>query len=214
MAIEEAAAAAAASDNGSAAVQYNLENADKVQDLDGQVHAATEAYGGPQPHVSGGTVLGMDSTGWVSLSMLVFLGVLMWKKVPALIGRALDGKIAAIRSQLDEAAKLRTEAEALKAEYEAKIASVAKEADAMRAAAEQEAADLITAAQADVEALIVRRRRMAEDKIGAAERAAVADVRARAASAATAAAATLIKENHGASADKSLVDDMISKLAH
>jgi len=215
MANEEIAQAAAASDNGSQAVQYNLENADKVQGLDGEVHAAIEAHGGPHPpHGPEPVALGMDATAWVALAMFAFIAILIWKKVPALIGGALDKKIATIRSQLDEAARLRAEAEALKGEYESKIASVAKEADAMRAAAEQEAADLIGAAQVEAEALVVRRQKMAEDKIGAAERAAVADVRARAAAAATAAAGALIREAHDAKADKGLVDDLINKLAH
>jgi F-type H+-transporting ATPase subunit b len=160
------------------------------------------------------TALLMNATAWVSLAMLVFLGILVWKKVPAVIGAALDKKIAAIRSQLDEAARLRKEAEALKAEYQAKIASVAREAEAMRAAAEQEAADLVAAAKVEAEALVVRRQRMAEDKIGAAERAAIADVRAQVASAATAAAATLIRQTHDAKADKGLVDEVISRLTH
>ncbi|MCW2361563.1 MULTISPECIES: F0F1 ATP synthase subunit B [Sphingobium] len=210
----QVAETAPASDNGSGAVQFNLENADKVQNLDGDIHAATEAVGGPEHHVPDATALGMDATGWVSLSMLVFVAVLIWKKVPALIARSLDAKIATIRNQLDEAARLRKEAEALKAEYEGRIASVAKEADAMRAAAEQEAADLITAAQAEAGALVVRRQKMAEDKIAAAERAAIADVRAKAAAAATAAAGVLIRETHSAAADKGLVDDVIGKLAH
>ena len=54
--------------------------------------------------------------------MLVVFALLIWKKVPGAIGRALDGKIALIRDQLAEAEALRKEAEALKAEYEAKAA--------------------------------------------------------------------------------------------
>lgn len=210
-----ASAAAATSGNGSQAVQFNLENADKLQGLDGEVHAATEAHGGPEaPHGAEGVALGFDATGWVSLAMIAFLAVLVWKKVPAVIGRALDNKIATIRSQLDEAERLRKEAEALKAEYQGKLASVAKETDAMRLAAEQESAALIVSAQAEAEALVARRQKMAEDKIAAAERSAIADVRAKAAAAATAAAGVLIREAHDASADKALVDQMIGKLAH
>jgi len=203
-------------DNASQAVAHNLDQADKVQNLDGDVHAATEAHGGPgAEHGAGPTMFGVVNGGaLVSLAMAVFLIILLVKKVPSLIGGALDKKIATIRTQLDEAAKLRAEAEALKAEYQAKIAAAAKDADAMRAAAETEAADLIAQAKVDAEALVVRRQKMAEDKIAAAERAAIADVRAKAAQAATAAAATLLKQTHDAKADKGLVDDMISKLAH
>ena len=69
-------------------------------------------------------------------------------------------------------------------------------------------------AAVEAEALVKRRQKMAEEKIAAAERSAIADVRARAASAATAAAAALIKQTHDAKADKGLVDEAIGKLAH
>jgi len=69
------------------------------------------------------TFLGLNPGGWVALAMLFVFAILIWKKVPAAIGKALDGKIALIRDQLAEAENLRKEAEALKAEYEAKAAS-------------------------------------------------------------------------------------------
>lgn len=156
--------------------------------------------------------LGMDATAWVSLAMAVFIAVLLWKKVPALIGRSLDGKIATIRAQLDEASKLRAEAEALKAEYEAKVAAAAGEAAALKSRAEEEAAQLMDDAQTNATALVARRQKMAEDKITAAERAAIADIRAKAVQAATAAAATLIAQNHDANADRTLVDSAIRGL--
>lgn len=208
---------AATLENGSDAVAHNLDQADKVQSLDGSVHAATEAHGGPATgeHAAGPALYGVLNGGaLVSLAMAVLILILVVKKVPGLIGKALDNQIAGIRAQLDEAAKLRTEAEALKAEYQAKLASVAKETEAMRTAAEEEAADLIATARTDAEALVVRRQKMAEDKIAAAERTAVADVRRKAAAAATAAAAALIGQVHDAKADKSLVDDTIGKIAH
>ena len=61
---------------------------------------------GPEP-----TALGLDATAWVALAMLVVFAIMIWKKVPAAIGKALDRKIAVIRQQLDEAAQLRAEAE-------------------------------------------------------------------------------------------------------
>jgi F-type H+-transporting ATPase subunit b len=208
---------AALHDNGSDAVAHNLDQADKVQSLDGEVHAATEAHGGPATgeHAAGPALYGVLNGGaLVSLAMATLIVILLVKKVPAVIGKALDNQIAGIRAQLDEAAKLRSEAEALKAEYQSKLASVAKDAEAMRVAAEEEAADLIATAKVEAETLVARRQKMAEDKIGAAERAAVADVRRRAAAAATAAAAALIGQVHDAKADKSLVDETIGKIAH
>lgn len=156
---------------------------------------------------------GLDATVWVSIAMLVFIGILIWKKVPALIAGSLDSKIAAIRQQLAEAEALRKEAEALKAEYVAKIAGAEAEAAAMRARAEAEAALLVDKAKADTTALIARRRKMAEDRIGAAEAAALGEVRAAAARAATEAAAALIAAKHDAAADKALVDGAIKTLS-
>ena len=159
------------------------------------------------------TAFGMDATVWVSIAMLVLVGIMVWKKVPAMIAASLDAKIATIRLQLSEAAKLRAEAEALKAEYAAKIAGAEAETAAIRARAEAEAATLIDKAKTDASALIARRQKMAEDRIGAAEAAALAEVRAAAARAATAAAAALIAAKHGAAADKGLVDTAIKALA-
>ncbi len=171
----------------------------------------TVSHEGVVPHTDPKAV-GMDATAWVSLAMAVFIIILLVKKVPALIGGALDGRIAQIKEQLAEASKLRAEAEALKGEYEAKLAAAAGEAEALRKAAEHEAETLLDDARTNAEALVARREKMAEDKIGAAERAAISAIRARAVNAATAAAATLIAQGHDANADKVLVDRAISGL--
>ena len=174
--------------------------------------ASTAAEGhGAVPHAEP-KALGMDATAWVSLAMLIVLGIMLWKKVPGAIGKALDKKIAGIREQLDEAAKLRAEAEALKAEYEARAAQAGAEAQTMLDRARHEADGIVQQAKADSAALIERRARMAEDKIAAAERAAIADIRTKAATAATAAAAKLIADQHDAAADKAMVDDTIAGL--
>ncbi|MFD1105682.1 F0F1 ATP synthase subunit B [Sphingobium olei] len=186
----------------------NLEQAIHAEGLE---PVGTVAHEGVAPHTDPKAV-GMDATAWVSLAMAVFILILLVKKVPGLIGKALDGRIAQIREQLAEASKLRAEAETLKAEYEAKLAAATGEAEAMRKAAEHEAEGLIADARANAEALVVRRQKMAEDKIGAAERAAIAGIRAKAVSAATTAAATLIAQGHDASADKALVDRAINGL--
>ena len=185
--------------------------------LDQAIHAegmepvGTVAHEGVVPHTDPEAV-GMDATAWVSLAMAAFIAILLFKKVPALIGGVLDGRIAQIKEQLAEATRLRAEAEALKGEYEAKLAAAAGEADAMRKAAEHEAEGLIADAKVNADALIVRRQKMAEDKIGAAERAAIVAIRAKAVNAATTAAAVLIAQGHDAQADKALVDRAITGL--
>ena len=122
---------------------------------------------------------------WVALAMLLVIGLAIWKKVPAMVGGILDKQIAGIKEQLDQATNLRKEAEAIKADYEAKAKQAAVDADAMKAHAEEEAKAIIAKAKTDATTLIARRAQSAEDKIAAAERAAIADVRAQAASVAT-----------------------------
>jgi F-type H+-transporting ATPase subunit b len=172
--------------------------------------AAAEGSHGT-PH-SDPKALGLDATAWVALAMLVVLAIMLWKKVPAAIGGALDKKIAGIREQLEEAARLRAEAEALKAEYEARSAQAGAEAQTMLDRARHEAEGIVAQARLDADALVERRARMAEDKIGAAERTALAEVRAKAAQAATAAAAQLIAERHDAAADRAMIDRTIAGL--
>src|SRR5512139_790165 len=158
------------------------------------------------------TAFGLDAPAWVALSMIVVLLIIIWKKVPQAIGRSLDRKIAAIREQLDQATQLRKEAEALRAEYEAKAAAADAERQTMLERAKHEAQAIVEQAKADTAALIERRSRMAEDKIAAAERHAIEEVRVRAASAAAAAAARLISEDLDAAADKAMVDRTIGEL--
>lgn len=158
------------------------------------------------------TLAGLEAYQIVSIAMLVLLGVMIWKKVPAIITRLLDARIAEIRKALEEARSLRSEAEALRAEYAAKIASAEKDAEAMLAAARAEADAILAKAEADCEAIIARRQRMAEEKIAAAERAALVEVKARVVSAATAASRLLIAKVHDEKADSKLADQVIASL--
>ena len=179
-------------------------------EIEGATHAGTEATGaahGPDP-----AAFGLDASMWVALAMVVIIAMMFWKKVPAAIGKSLDTKIAAIREQLAEAETLRQNAEALKAEYEAKAKEAGAEAAAMVERAKGEAEAIIAKAGKDAEALVARRQAMAEAKIAAEERAAIDELRATAANAATAAAAKLIAERNDASADKALVDQAIAGL--
>jgi F-type H+-transporting ATPase subunit b len=159
------------------------------------------------------TFLGINPGGWVSLAILVVFVILIWKKVPGAVGRALDSKIALIRDQLAEAEALRKEAEALKAEYEAKAAAIDKDREALLERAHHEAQEIVEKAKKDSEALIERRTRMAEDKIAAEERSAVEQLRATAADAAARAAARLIAERHDAGTDAKLVDQAIKEIS-
>ena len=173
-------------------------------------HSGTEtAHAGE--HIAP-SALGFDATMLVALAMLAVIALAIWKKVPAMIAGALDGQIAGIRQQLDQATALRAEAENIKVEYEAKAKQAALDADAMKASAEAEAKLIVARAKTDATSLIERRAKAAEEKIAAAERAAIADVRNKAASAAAAAAAQLIAAHHDAKADAALIDQSIASL--
>ncbi|HEX2764752.1 MAG TPA: F0F1 ATP synthase subunit B [Allosphingosinicella sp.] len=179
---------------------------------DGAQAANVEHVGAPEHHPEP-TALGLDAPQWIALAMVVVFAILIWKRVPALIAAALDRKITTIKAQLDEAAQLRSEAEAIRAEYEAKAAQAGAEAEAMIARAQAEAEGILRQADADAAALVERRTRMAEEKIAAAERAALQEVRVKTADAAAAAAERLMREKVDAATDRALVDQTIGSLA-
>lgn len=163
-------------------------------------------------HEAEPSAFGLGPAAFVALAMIVVFAILIWKKVPAAIGKALDTKIALIRDQLAEAEALRKEAEALRSEYQAKALAADQEAGAMVERAKHEAEAIVAKAAKDAEALVERRKAMAEAKIAAEERAAIDELRAAAAKAATAAAAKLIADKGDAKADKTLVDQAIAGL--
>jgi F-type H+-transporting ATPase subunit b len=174
---------------------------------------AASTAGTEAPHAPPAKAFGLiDAPMFIGLAMLVVIAILIWKKVPAAIGKALDSEIALIRDQLAEAEALRKEAEALRAEYEAKAKSADSEAAAMIERAHSEAGEIVAKAKSDAEALIERRGRMAEDKIAAEERLAVKQLRAGAADAAARAAARLIAERGDPAADERLVNETIAAL--
>ena len=156
--------------------------------------------------------LGMTPPMWVALSMLVLIIIMLVLKVPGMLTKGLDASIAEIRKQLDEAKALRADAEALKAEYATRIANAEKDVVAMMAHARTEADAIIAKAESDTTAVIARREKMAADKIEAAERGAVAELRAKAAEAATTAARGLIAGHYGADADKAQIDSAIAAI--
>ena len=176
-----------------------VEGIEAVESQEGGVHA--------EPNV-----LGIDATILVSIAMAVLIGVIIWRRVPTLIAASLDNRIADIRAQLDDAKSLRAEAEALRAQYDDRLTAFAGEAEAMRASARAEADQIVAKAKADTDALIARRRRMAEDRIAAAERQAVADLRAQAAEASAAAAARLLADRMDGEADRAMQDRAIGAL--
>jgi F-type H+-transporting ATPase subunit b len=153
-----------------------------------------------------------DPEFWVLLAFVIFLGVLVRFGVPKMALSALDDRSARIKQALDEAQRLRSEAQAVLAQYQQKRAEAEKEAQAIIVSARVEAERLAGEAKSKVEEFVARRTKMAESKIAQAEAQALADVRAAAADAAVAAAEKiLVQTTHGAAAE-SLIAKGISDL--
>lgn len=153
---------------------------------------------------------------WVAVAFVAFVVLLGYLGVHRTIGKALDDRAGRIRSELDEARKLKDEAAALLAEYQRKRSEAEGEAQGIIAGAKAEADRMAVEAKAKIEEFVARRTKMAETKIAQAEAQATADVRAAAADAAIAAAEKILtQETKGPLAGELLakgIDDVRKKL--
>ncbi|CUH49575.1 F0F1 ATP synthase subunit B [Ruegeria atlantica] len=146
----------------------------------------------------------------VTLGFIVFIAVLFYFKVPGMIGGALDNRADGIKSELDEARALHDEARSLLASYERKQREVQTQADAIVAAAKEDAILAAEQAKVDLEKSIARRLAAAKDQIASAEASAVKEVRDQAITVAVSAAnAVLAKQMTAAQANK-LIDAAIA----
>jgi F-type H+-transporting ATPase subunit b len=149
---------------------------------------------------------------WVAIGFLMVIGIFLWQGVPAMVAKMLDARAAAISAELEEASRLRAEAEALLADYKRKSAGAEAEAATIiseaRADAERIAAEMRSALSAQIE----RRGQQAQDKIAQAEAAATAELRALAADAAAAAAEKLIAASMTEKRAGSLVEQGLKDL--
>lgn len=136
----------------------------------------------------------MDATFWATVALFIFIGVVFYLKAPAMIGKALDDRADRIRNELDQARKLREEAQQILAEYQRKRKEAEKEADEIVAAARHEAELLVAEAKQKTEDYVARRTLLAEQKIAQAERDAVNEVRSSAVDIAVEAARKLLGE--------------------
>jgi F-type H+-transporting ATPase subunit b len=153
-----------------------------------------------------------DPEFWVAFAFAIFVGILFKFGVPKMALSALDARSDRIRQALDEAHRLRSEAQDVLVQYQKKRTEAEKEAQAIIESARTEAERLAAEAKSKLEEFVTRRTKMAESKIAQAEAQAVADVRAAASDAAvTAAEKILIQSTHGAAAE-SLIAKGISDL--
>lgn len=149
---------------------------------------------------------------WVGVAFFIFIIGAFKPAKKAILG-ALDAKIEEIKGQVEEASKLRDEAQALLAEYERKQQQASQHAEDMVDAARKEAEESRTRAEAELNASLERQRKLAMERIAMAEEKALQEVRAAAAEMAIAATEKLVAEKvAGADGDK-LVDKAIADLA-
>jgi F-type H+-transporting ATPase subunit b len=149
---------------------------------------------------------------WVLISFLLFMGILVWKGVPAMIGKSLDQRAAAIRNELDEARRLREEAQQLLADYQRKTREAEDEARTIVEAAKHEAEVLAAETRKALAEQVERRTKAAEDKIARAEAQALSDVRAAAVDLAVKASESILKTKLAGEAGAALVDSAIRDL--
>jgi F-type H+-transporting ATPase subunit b len=153
----------------------------------------------------------LDPKFWVAVSFVVFvvlIGRMAWGRISVM----LDARGERIRAELDEAQRLRAEAEAMRQTAERERAAALKEAEELLARARAEAENVAKAAAAEAEASAKRRERMAMDRIAAAEAGAVAEVRNAAAEIAVTAAREVLAANLDAQTDAAMIDSAVADL--
>lgn len=150
---------------------------------------------------------------WVGVGLILFFAILVVARVPGKAGAALDAKSGQIRTALEEAQRLRAEAQAVLDDLKAKRAQMERDAERMVADALVTAARLEADAKVKLEELMDRRAALAERRIAAAEREAKAEVKAAAAElAANTAQTVLMRRLKGLKSDP-LADKAIAGLA-
>ena len=152
-----------------------------------------------------------DPRTWVGVAFVIFF-VIFGRKMWGVLTSILDKRALQIRAELDEAARLRREAEAMLADARVQREGALRDAEAMLSQAREEAARVAEAARTDAAAAATRRERMAMDRIGAAEKAAVTEVRLAAAEIAARAAEHVLSHAFGAEQDGPLIDRAIQGL--
>jgi F-type H+-transporting ATPase subunit b len=148
-----------------------------------------------------------DAEFWVAASFFIFIGILVYVGVHKKIAEALDHRRDRIKAELDEARRLREEAQALLAHYRQKQKEAEGEATAILTSAKADAERMTLEAEAKMSEFVARRTKMAEAKIVQAESQALADVRAAAADAAVTAAERILKDT----AKGNLADDLLAR---
>ncbi|WP_213686257.1 ATP F0F1 synthase subunit B [Roseicyclus sp.] len=148
----------------------------------------------------------------VLIGFVLFLAILFYFNVPAMLMGMLDKRAEGIKAELDEARALREEAQSILANYERQSREVADQAERIIAQAKADAEAAAVEARAALERSIARRVKSAEDQIQSAEDKAVRSVRDRAVEVAIAAAAETIAQQMAAADANKMIDNAIGEV--
>lgn len=159
-----------------------------------------------------GTPFYLDASFWVAVCVVAFIAFVLYKGAGKAVTSALDSRGESIKTELDEARRLREEAQALLASYKRKQKEAEEQAEGIIAQARHDAEIMATQARKDLSERIERRTAMAEAKIATAEAQAMAEVRARAADIALDASQNLLSSKLSAAQKTKLVKDGIRNM--
>lgn len=149
----------------------------------------------------------------VTISFLLFIGILIYFGIPRIIGNLLDKRAEGIRNDLQEARRLREEAQEIYASYERRQRDVKTQAEEIVANAKREAEAQANKAKADLQTSIARRLKGAEDQIAGAESDAVRAVRDRAVQTAVAAASEILRKQVASGSRSAGIDAAIEDVS-
>ncbi len=165
---------------------------------------------GASPAFAAASGFTLNNTNFVvAIAFVLFIGVLLYLKVPKLVAKMLDDRAAGIRTEIDEARALQEEAKTILASYERKRKEVAEHTVSIIASAKAEAEAAAEQAKADLKETIARRLVAAEDQIKSAQEAAVREVKDKAVAVAVAAASDVINKGMAAKDANALIDAAI-----
>jgi F-type H+-transporting ATPase subunit b len=149
---------------------------------------------------------------WVAISFVLFVALLIYLGVPGKAAKALDDRAESIRRDIDEAKRLRDEAQAMLADYQRRREEAAKEAEEIVAMARREAVFFADETRKALNDQLARRAKSAVDKIARAEAQALEEIRGRAVDAAVAAAQGVIAEKITAAKSDELIGAGIDEI--
>ncbi|MCZ2328451.1 F0F1 ATP synthase subunit B [Bartonella sp. F02] len=154
----------------------------------------------------------MTDTFFALVGLVIFLGLLVYFKIPEMVIQRLDARAKRIKDELDEALRLREEAQEVLAEYQRKRIEAEKDAQEIIAAAKHEVEVIISEARAKAEKYIKNRNQLAEQKIAQAEADAIRMVSSSAIDLAVSAARTLIAQELDSEKADNLIKESLAKM--